>query len=73
MEISGHTDSDGSEADNLALSERRAGAVADYLTAAGVDAERLVAVGYGESRPVRENETEQGKAANRRIEFRVLE
>jgi OOP family OmpA-OmpF porin len=47
--------------------------VADYLTAAGVDAERLVAVGYGESRPVRENETEQGKAANRRIEFRVLE
>ncbi|MBV6651364.1 MAG: OmpA family protein [Hoeflea sp.] len=72
MEISGHTDSDGSEADNLALSERRADAVADYLTAAGVDAKRLVAVGHGESRPVRENETVQGKAANRRIEFQVM-
>lgn len=72
MEISGHTDSDGSEADNLVLSERRADAVADYLTAAGVDAKRLVAVGHGESRPVRENETVQGKAANRRIEFQVM-
>ena len=73
LEISGHTDSDGSEADNLALSERRAEAVADYMTAAGIDAGRLLAVGHGESRPVQGNETEQGKAANRRIEFRVLE
>lgn len=72
LEISGHTDSDGSEADNLALSDRRARAVVDFMTAAGIAADRLVAVGHGESRPLASNETDEGKAANRRIEFRVL-
>lgn len=72
LEISGHTDSDGSEADNLVLSERRARAVVDFITAAGIAADRLVAVGHGESRPIASNETDEGKAANRRIEFRVL-
>lgn len=72
LEISGHTDSDGAEADNLALSDRRARAVVDFLTAAGIAADRLVAVGHGESRPLASNETDEGKAANRRIEFRVL-
>ena len=72
LEISGHTDSDGSEADNLALSDRRARAVVDFMTAAGIAADRLVAVGHGEGRPLASNETDEGKAANRRIEFRVL-
>jgi OmpA-OmpF porin, OOP family len=72
LEISGHTDSDGSEADNLALSDRRARAVADFMTAAGIAADRLVAVGHGEGRPLASNDTDEGKAANRRIEFRVL-
>lgn len=72
LEISGHTDSDGTEADNLALSERRAEAVAEFMTAAGIAASRLVAIGYGESRPLQGNDTDAGKAANRRIEFRVL-
>ena len=72
LEIAGHTDADGSEADNLALSQRRAQSVLEYLSAAGVSAERMRAVGYGESRPLQDNETDAGKAANRRIEFRVL-
>ena len=72
LEISGHTDSDGSEADNLDLSYRRARAVVDFMTAAGIAADRLVAVGHGEGRPLASNETDEGKAANRRIEFRVL-
>ena len=72
LEISGHTDSDGAEAANLALSEQRARSVLDFMTAAGVPADRMVAVGYGESRPVESNDTDAGKAKNRRIEFRVL-
>ncbi|MEM5491702.1 OmpA family protein [Hoeflea sp. AS16] len=72
LEISGHTDSDGSETDNQALSERRARAVVDFMTAAGVAPDRLIAVGHGESQPLTNNETDEGKAANRRIEFRVL-
>lgn len=73
LEISGHTDSDGSEADNLALSDRRARAVVDFMTAAGIAADRLVAVGHGEGRPLASNETDEGKATNRRIEFRVID
>lgn len=72
LEISGHTDSDGPEADNLALSYRRARAVADFMTTAGISVDRLVAVGHGEGRPLASNETDEGKASNRRIEFRVL-
>ncbi|MBB4305145.1 OOP family OmpA-OmpF porin [Rhodobium orientis] len=70
--IEGHTDSDGSEADNLRLSDWRAAAVVDYLVRAGVDADRLEAVGFGEDRPVASNDTEEGKALNRRIEFRIV-
>lgn len=72
LEVSGHTDSDGAEAFNLALSKRRAEAVLTYLSAAGVVSDRLEAIGFGESRPVADNETEAGKADNRRIEFRVV-
>lgn len=73
LEISGHTDADGEADANLALSESRAEAVMAYMAAAGVARSRLVSVGYGEQKPVADNETEAGKAANRRIEFRIVE
>ena len=71
IEIAGHTDSDGEEAANQALSERRAQAVADYLVKAGLPANRFSAVGYGATQPIAGNDTEQGKAQNRRIDFVV--
>lgn len=69
--VEGHTDSVGSEADNLALSEARARSVVRYLVGAGVAAERLTSIGFGESRPIESNDTEAGRSANRRIEFKV--
>ncbi len=72
VEIQGHTDSDGNDAANQGLSERRAGAVMRYLMEAGIDPDRLVAVGYGESRPIDTNRTSEGKANNRRVEFVVV-
>jgi OOP family OmpA-OmpF porin len=71
IEISGHTDGDGDEAANQALSEKRAQAVADYLVKAGLPANRFSAVGYGSTQPIAGNETDQGKAQNRRIDFVV--
>ncbi|WOH51363.1 OmpA family protein [Bradyrhizobium sp. sBnM-33] len=71
IEISGHTDADGDEAANQALSEKRAQAVADYLVKAGLPANRFSAVGYGSTQPIAGNETDQGKAQNRRIDFVV--
>jgi OOP family OmpA-OmpF porin len=72
LEIAGHTDSAGDASVNQKLSERRADAVRKYLVQSGVDPERLKATGYGESQPVAENQSEAGRRANRRIEFRVL-
>lgn len=72
LEISGHTDADGDERANQALSERRAEAVTAYMVAAGVRPDSVIAIGYGEARPVADNETDTGKAANRRIEIRVV-
>ncbi len=71
IDIEGHTDAQGSEQMNMALSQARARSVVGYLTAKGIAAGRLSAIGYGESRPVASNETEAGRAANRRIEFKV--
>lgn len=71
IQVAGHTDSDGDEQANLSLSERRAQAVVDYFIRAGVAADRLSAVGYGASQPVAPNDTDDGKAQNRRIEFVV--
>jgi outer membrane protein OmpA-like peptidoglycan-associated protein len=65
----GHTDSTGSESYNQALSERRAGAVANYLIGKGVDPTRITAVGYGESAPVADNGTEWGRERNRRVDL----
>lgn len=71
IEISGHTDSVGSVESNMALSESRAKAVVDYLARAGIAGERIVAKGFGPSQPRASNETAEGRAQNRRIEFKV--
>jgi len=71
IEIAGHTDADGDDVFNKALSEKRAQAVADYLVKAGLPADRFTAVGYGSAQPVAGNDTDEGKAQNRRIEFVV--
>ena len=71
IEVAGHTDSAGDDAANQALSEKRAQAVVDYLVKAGLPAARFTAVGYGSTQPVADNESDEGKAQNRRIEFMV--
>jgi OOP family OmpA-OmpF porin len=71
IEIGGHTDTDGEEASNQTLSEKRAQAVVDYLVRAGLPASRFIPVGYGSTQPRVGNETEDGKAQNRRIDFVV--
>jgi len=67
--VEGHTDSDGTETDNQLLSEQRARAVADKLIALGIDSKRLTCKGWGESKPLGNNATPEGKANNRRVEF----
>ncbi|KCZ88922.1 OmpA family protein [Hyphomonas johnsonii] len=73
FELGGHTDNQTNRSAAIALSEARAQAVADYLVGTGIDAGRMSAIGYGPDVPVRGNETREGRAANRRIEFKVLE
>ncbi len=73
IEIGGHTDDQGTETNNLRLSQRRAEAVLQYLATRGVDAARLVARGYGESRPLVRNRTAEHRARNRRIELKIIE
>jgi outer membrane protein OmpA-like peptidoglycan-associated protein len=73
VEIGGHTDWIASEEYNLELSLRRANAVRDYLIMHGIDPDRLTAKGYGESQPIADNTTEEGRALNRRIELKILE
>ncbi|OGU98781.1 MAG: hypothetical protein A2330_09560 [Ignavibacteria bacterium RIFOXYB2_FULL_36_7] len=73
VEIQGHTDNIGSEQYNMKLSEERAQTVRDYLVAKGIDPSRLTVKGYGESMPVTDNSTPEGRSLNRRIEFKVLE
>jgi len=72
IEVQGHTDSVGGKAMNMSLSQTRANAVVRALRARGIAADRLVARGYGLSRPVASNSTAQGREKNRRVEFRVL-
>ncbi|HYM35056.1 MAG TPA: OmpA family protein, partial [Steroidobacteraceae bacterium] len=68
--VEGHTDADGSDSANLILSQDRADAVKQYLISnAGVNAEKISSIGYGESRPVASNQNAEGKARNRRIDL----
>ena len=74
IEIAGYTDDSGPEKYNRELSERRAGSVRRFLVESGrIEASRLVVTGYGESRPMQPNDTEVGQAANRRVEFVIVE
>ncbi len=72
IDVYGHTDSTGSDAYNQQLSERRAQAVAAYLSSRGVAASRIRSQGFGETQPVASNETEEGRAANRRVEIKIV-
>lgn len=72
LEIASHTDAEGDAAINMKLSQRRADAVRKYLVQSGVAAEQLEANGYGESQPIADNDTDEGRRANRRVEFRVI-
>lgn len=73
IEVAGHTDSVGTEEYNQGLSERRARSVADYLASNGIDQSLLNVAGYGETRPVADNSSADGRAQNRRVELNVLE
>jgi len=69
LRIEGHTDANGAPETNQALSVKRAAAVGRWLVGQGVDCKRLIAVGFGGTKPVADNATEQGRAQNRRIVF----
>ena len=71
VEVAGHTDSQGNDIDNLGLSDRRAKTVYDYLFLYGVDPKRMTFKGYGETQPIADNSTAEGRALNRRVELRV--
>jgi len=73
VQIEGHTDNVGNANFNKRLSKQRAQSVVDYLVEAGVDAERLVAEGFGPEKPIASNDTDEGKAENRRVEFNIIE
>ena len=72
IEISGHTDSSGNDNFNRVLSQRRADAVLDYFVSNGISRDRVVAKGYGETKPIAPNDTEENKSKNRRVEFKIL-
>jgi outer membrane protein OmpA-like peptidoglycan-associated protein len=72
VEVAGHTDSTGSDSYNQALSERRAGSVAQYLRSQELANERMITVGMGESRPVADNTSADGRQANRRVEITMV-
>jgi outer membrane protein OmpA-like peptidoglycan-associated protein len=73
IEVAGHTDSRGSDEYNTKLSQRRVDAVRDYLVSKGIAADRLFAKGYGESQPVADNATDEGRFKNRRVELIQME
>jgi len=72
IEVQGHTDSVGNNADNLTLSQLRAQSVTSYLTNHGVDGNRIKSVGFGESMPIASNDTPAGREANRRVEIKII-
>lgn len=73
IEIQAYTDSMGEAAYNQTLSEQRANSVRDYMIGKGIAANRMEAKGYGESRPVADNGTRDGRAENRRVELKIIE
>jgi outer membrane protein OmpA-like peptidoglycan-associated protein len=73
IRIEGHTDNTGDAPHNLRLSKKRAAAVVKYLVGKGVDASRLVAAGFGQTKPIAKNDTEEGRAQNRRVAFVILD
>ncbi|HEX8038776.1 MAG TPA: OmpA family protein, partial [Chryseosolibacter sp.] len=72
IEISGHTDNKGSDDYNQTLSQGRSEAVVNYIISQGIDSFRLTAHGYGESKPIDTNDSDEGRANNRRVEFTIL-
>jgi OmpA-OmpF porin, OOP family len=72
LSIEGHTDNVGKPHANELLSKQRAGAVLDYLKSKGIDAARLQANGFGDTKPIAENNTSKGRASNRRVEFKLM-
>lgn len=72
IEVAGHTDSVGSDSYNQQLSQRRADAVAAYLGSRGIMRDRMITVGAGETRPIASNDSEQGRASNRRVEITLV-
>ena len=72
IEVAGHTDSVGTDAYNMTLSQQRANSVAAYLSGKGVMQQRMIVTGAGETRPIASNDTEAGRAQNRRVEITIV-
>jgi outer membrane protein OmpA-like peptidoglycan-associated protein len=72
VEIAGHTDNVGNDADNTKLSQQRAETIRNYLIKKGISPTRVVAKGYGAAEPVADNDTDEGRQLNRRTEVRIL-
>jgi OOP family OmpA-OmpF porin len=72
VQIAGHTDGQGSDSYNQRLSEHRADASREYLITQGISGDRMTTVGYGKSRPVAGNDTEEGRELNRRVELKIV-
>lgn len=72
VDVAGHADSTGADDKNLELSQRRAGSVSSYMGAQAVNSQRLIAVGYGETRPIATNDTAEGRQQNRRVEITLV-
>jgi outer membrane protein OmpA-like peptidoglycan-associated protein len=72
LEIQGHTDNVGSQESNVKLSQQRANSIVTYLTQNGIDANQLIAIGYGDKKPIATNTTAEGRSRNRRVEMKVI-
>jgi outer membrane protein OmpA-like peptidoglycan-associated protein len=72
IEMSAHTDSRGSDEYNVTLSHNRAKSVMDYILSKGIDPARITSKGYGETKPVATNDTDEGRQLNRRVEFMIM-